>query len=535
MPTISSLFQIGKPRKHSSAMLFFLALGLIAPAASAIPPIPLKPLPLKPLVTCQTTSDGKCSVAPDQQPPTRISQIISFLDPSAEGNDRLLITLSAADAGSGVREVRALINPDDDRGALPRGYLSWQDESLGYLWPADQLPCTGGGFASKHPTRFNPASISLAHCAASGDGAQRTVKFTLELNPSSGGHESIHDVFFWARDFNLNGTSWQRFDPDFVINQHDPKLGEHFGYSGINDTSQLAEVESKGIPVNLAFLMYLNDATHPHYWRTVETGRILQYYRTRGVRAVAVFENFLFEIVTDADSPCFNQQTYRLRADWRPRLGEFVERHGSQLNPEDVAMILMQSEVNDRCAVMSEVVEASEAVRQYFPDIPLTLAYGATHDNNGIRISMTPPASFPDIFEGIGIFSYSLYNVNHPLDPRNATDRFYNPRFPEDPLTVYGDLLAKLKPHQKVHLIFDAHFSPTHQALGWAEEDLAMVALNYADFMASRPEIATLVGFHWRMGGANRGMNQLPQLTIDTNIAIACNYFSINCDNPGRL
>ncbi len=315
----------------------------------------------------------------------------------------------------------------------------------------------------------------------------------------------------------------------------DPQLGETFGYSGINDTSQLAEVEAKGIPVNLAFLMYLNDESHPHYWRTVDTGKILRYYRARGVRAVAVFENVLFETVADAESPCFNHQTYRLRADWFSRLEEFVALHGSLLNSEDVAMILMQSEVNDRCAIMNEVVTASEAVQQYFPDIPLTLAYGASHGHDGALLSQPPPASFPDIFEGIGIFSYGLYDLNNPLDPRNATDQFYNPQLPEDPLTVYGDLLSKLESHQKVHLVFDAHFSPTHQALGWAAENLAMVALNYADFMTSRPEVATLVGFHWRMAGATLGMNQLPQLAVDTNIAIACNYFPINCDNPGRL
>ncbi len=78
----------------------------------------------------------------------------------------------------------------------------------------------------------------------------------------------------------------------------------------------------------------------------------------------------------------------------------------------------------------------------------------------------------------------------------------------------------------------DAHFSPTHQALGWLAEDLATVALNYADFMIARPEVVTLAGFHWRLGGATLGMNQLPPLAADTHIEIACNYFSISCGSP---
>ncbi len=467
-------------------------------------------------------------VTMDSQPPALIFQNYRLVD----GNGGFLIALKTMDAGSGVSEVRALVNVHAGDEDDPQGYFSWRDESLGYLWPADQVPCTGGGFASKHPTRFNPTAVTLLGCTHSTDGVQRTVKLMIARAPIAGELEPIDDVFFWARDFNMNATSWMDFDHDLIAGAAGPQPGELFGYSGINDPSQMAEVEAEGLPVNLAFLMYLNDDAHPHYWRTVDTEGILDYYRDRGVRAVAVFENFLFEIVHDADSPCFGQRTYRLRPDWLARLDEFAGLHGPQLNPEDVAMILMQSEVNDRCAIMSEVLTASDAVKQYFPDIPLTLAYGATHGPDGTRQSQPPPASLPEVFDGIGIFSYNLYDVNNPLEPRNAADRFYNPRFPEDPSTVYGDLLSKLGPHQKVHLIFDAHFSPTHQALGWTAEDLATVALNYADFMVVRPEVVTLAGFHWRLGGGTLGMNQLPPLVADTHIEIACNYFPISCGSP---
>ncbi len=463
-------------------------------------------------------------VAMDRRPPALEVQHHRLVD----SDGTLLIGVEAVDAGSGVGEVRALINLHAGGGEGPLGYFSWRDESLGYLWPADRVPCAGGGFASKHPTRFNPTAVTLVDCTHATDGDRHTVKLRIARN-STGEPPPIGDVFLWARDFGMNRTPWIDFDHDLLAGDLGLEPGELFGYSGINDAAQMAEVEAAGIPVNLAFLMYLDNPAHPHYWRTVDTAGILDDYRSRGVRAVAVFENFLFEIVPDDASPCFQNRTYRLRPDWLARLDELAALHGPHLDPADVAMILMQSEINDRCALMDEVRLASAAVKQYFPDLPLTLAYGATHGHHGFRQSQPPPASLPEIFDGIGLFSYNLYDVNHPLEPRNATGRFYNPEFPQDPATVYGDLLGKLLPHQEVHLIFDAHFSPTHQALGWTAEDLAMVALNYADFMLTRPEVVTLVGFHWRLNGASLGMNRLPQLAVDSHVAIACNYFPSIC------
>lgn len=125
------------------------------------------------------------------------------------------ITARASDSGAGVRELRALINYQGSNSGNPRGNFSWRDQSLGYLWPADQVPCTGGGFASKRHDAFNPGTITLTGCSTSVSGSQRTVTFTVRPEASFGNFGAINDVSFWARDFALNARGWQHYDLNF--------------------------------------------------------------------------------------------------------------------------------------------------------------------------------------------------------------------------------------------------------------------------------------------------------------------------------
>lgn len=137
-------------------------------------------------------------------------------------------------------------------------------------------------------------------------------------------------------------------------------------------------------------------------------------------------------------------------------------------------------------------------------------------DGAGIRISQPPPASFPAVFEVVGLFSYGMFDVTDPLEPRNATASYFDPENPENPATVYGDLLSKLDPNQKVMLIFDASLDASKTALGWEPEDLAEVALSYVDFMLFRPEVTRLGGFTWQ------GLLALPQSVKDSAAKWIC-------------
>jgi len=164
-----------------------------------------------------------------------------------------------------------------------------------------------------------------------------------------------------------------------------------------------------------------------------------------------------------------------------------------------------------------------------FPGVPLAMAYGATYNKDGVRIAEAPPERFPDVFDSIGIWSYNTFDPNNPLEQRNATfsgaEKFYNPTQPSDPTTIYGDLLRKLKPHQSVHLIFDAMWNPERGDLGWLPEDLGEVTENYATFMAYRPEVVSMIGFIWSAAAPSMGMSQLPLSVIVKQQEVACRYF----------
>lgn len=131
------------------------------------------------------------------------------------------ITARASDTGSGVRELRALINLKGDNSDQRRGNFSWRDDSLGYLWTADRVPCTGGGFASKRPDAFNPDTVTLVGCTTSLAGAQRTVTFTVRPEASFG-EIAPNDIAFWARDFELNPRGWKNFDLNFAAGLRPP-------------------------------------------------------------------------------------------------------------------------------------------------------------------------------------------------------------------------------------------------------------------------------------------------------------------------
>ncbi|MEM9598976.1 MAG: hypothetical protein AAGD06_32205, partial [Acidobacteriota bacterium] len=150
----------------------------------------------------------------DNTQPVRDSLTVSSQQWSIGDGTTYQIKAKASDTGSGIRELRALINHQGSNSANPRGNFSWRDQSLGYLWSADQVPCQGGGFASKRPDAFNPGTVTLVGCATSLAGNQRTVTFTVRPEASYGEHPA-NDIAFWTRDFRLNATNWLNYDLNF--------------------------------------------------------------------------------------------------------------------------------------------------------------------------------------------------------------------------------------------------------------------------------------------------------------------------------
>ena len=448
----------------------------------------------------------------------------------------------------GLEEIRAAIN----YGTFDlRGIFSWRTDAAGSAWWKDRMQCAGGGWGSMNRNQEG-SRVTLTGCqtALDPDGF-RSVTFTVRPNESFGVFNQRHDISARAWDLNGNSSSWDHYDTNFSSVRPGDQPGTGYGYQGILDIPSFNQSVQAGIPVNVTSLLYTaqqylctaecqaNPAeckANPSYWQTTDTAGIMDVYEQNNAKAMVIMENFLFqnELRTVGDScealspppsgpdACSLEtgQRWRLRPDWQSRLDTFVSLHGAELNSQNVAFLLMTSEINDRCFDAAEVETAAQAVRIRFPGLKLGMIYGATYDSNHVLDSQPAPSSFPSIFDVIGLFSYRNLDVNNPAESKNAAaDRFYNPEIPGDGSTIYGDLLGKLHPHQEVLLVFDMNLSGQHTNLGWVEDDFGTALLNYADFMSYRPEVTTLGGFTFSH------LLQRSQGVRDVAAAVGCEYF----------
>lgn len=487
----------------------------------------------------------------DVSPPTLGTATVSSAAWRVDRTETYDVVATAADAGSGVGEIKAVINLYGSNSANRRGFFSWRDDSLGYKFTKDRVPCVGGGLASMNPTPLHGATrTTLVGCETTLTGDQRRVNFTVRPNESFGVFGPINDVATRAWDFLSNKPAWTQFDLDFSSFRPNDAPGERIGYQGIVDGAGLDQADAEGIGVNLATLLLQRRTCAPFYWQTVDGAAILAEFAARNVQAMLILENFLFKNVNaaavyndDCDDPtpapppeptsCGNGALWRRLPDWQARLDAFDALHGAAMVPEDVAFFLISSEVNDRCFDLAEVEEVAAEVKSRYPSIPVGFIYGATYNRLGVRISEPPPAFFPAVFDVVGLFSYDNFDVADPLEPRNATGSYYDPEDPANPSTIYGDLLAKLHPHQRVLLVFDADYSggpdpcvdpegdpqSGNAAQGWCATDLAAVADHYAEFMTYRPEVTMLGGFTWQ------SLLTLPQSVRDRAAAMVCDAF----------
>ena len=456
---------------------------------------------------------------------------------TVDSGDRYLIVAEAEDSVAGVAEIRVQVDRGSEHGSL--GLVSWNVNGFTWGWSDEKMACSGGGFASKRPGQCGSLAFELLGCSTSVAAGLRRVSFEVEPNPSFGRRTSLHDLSVRAFDRLDHRSDWRDFDLNFESVRSRLHQAESIGYQGILDGLDLLETVDAGVPVDVATLIYQRKECTRFYWRQVDTGGILADYRAMGAKAMVVLENFLFLDVNDPigedcepleppppldPSACYANQKWRLAADWRSRLAEFDALAGDFMTIDNVELLLVSSEVNDRCFDLSQVEEVALEVKALYPDLPVAMIYGATHGADGRLQSPPAPSYFPAIFDVVGVFSYNLFDVMDPYDPRNATTSFYDPQAPENAATVYGDLLSKLHPHQSVLLVFEANLGGPKLDLGWEGVDLAEVASNYETFISHRPEIETIGGFTWD------GLLSLPQSVVDFHSAMACRL--VRNDSP---
>ncbi|MEM7349612.1 MAG: hypothetical protein AAF657_02325 [Acidobacteriota bacterium] len=295
---------------------------------------------------------------------------------------------------------------------------------------------------------------------------------------------------------------------------------ELFGYTGIDDTTARGELTAHGIAANLASLAF-----EEHNWQTLDTAEILADYHRNGLRAAILVEGFLFAPEIVPGSPCDwldvdgdgtgDPFGYRLHDDWRDRLKSWRLRNRHFLVPEKIAILILQTEVNNKCTDPQEILRLARTAKRRFPGLSTAIGWGRTHVDADPQAPFARPAPemIPAEVDILGMWSYGIYDPADPLHPLNANADFFDPAFPENPATDYGYLLSKLQPHQSVVLVFDAHYQAwdhgVHQTLGWSYDDLAALALNYETFAVDRSEVVGLLGFHWRNTGPSLGLRDL--------------------------
>lgn len=156
-------------------------------------------------------------VAPDTTVPTQNSLTVPTELWEIDGETTYGISASASDAESGVKRIDAAINLQGTRSDQRRGWFTWDAD--GYVHGGDQVPCIGGGFASKSLTSGDADTVTLVACGSGERFGERFANFIVRPELPFG-ELADNDVSMSVEDVAGNTTGWVNYDLNFqtVIN-----------------------------------------------------------------------------------------------------------------------------------------------------------------------------------------------------------------------------------------------------------------------------------------------------------------------------
>jgi hypothetical protein len=280
--------------------------------------------------------------------------------------------------------------------------------------------------------------------------------------------------------------------------EHDLNGQYLFGYAGVGENPQLymPEVERNLIPTNVASLTINNPTDKP-------SARI-NYLNSRGQRAVLVLDSLLFIQDPNLPTPC-GADSWRIRLDYQTRFDNWVTLNAANLTASKVAMLVINTEVNNRCIPSYSLDQVTQFVKARVTSIPTVAGYGRS--GPGAQLL---PETIPSSLAGVLFFKYQV------LDPR--TDDSYQSEF-----TL---LKSKLTSEQRIILVPDGFYSSSHAAAGWPKWYLGYLAMNYAELAKGDPRVVGLIFFLWPGFGDpsdfNLGSRELPQSIRDRQRLAAC-------------
>lgn len=289
-----------------------------------------------------------------------------------------------------------------------------------------------------------------------------------------------------------------------------------FGYAGIGYVNEegvpslrLSEIETHGIPTNVHTLEVNTAADN--------LGARIQQLQTHGQRAALILDNLLFKNVPTLNTPC-GEFSWRHRIDFQAKFDNWFAINSHHLNPQTVAVVVINTEVNNRCISHVSIDMVTRYVKSKLPGIPTVAGYGRS----------TGAAPLPDVvppsLAGVAFFKYRTF------DPR--TDVAYQAEF--------NQLKSKLTPEQRIILVPDGFYDSGHAAMGWPKWYLGYLALNYMELALDDPKVVGMVVFLWSSfmdaNGRVLGSRELPIGVLDKHRQVGCGLkiespLSTNCES----
>lgn len=279
--------------------------------------------------------------------------------------------------------------------------------------------------------------------------------------------------------------------------EHD-LLGQYlFGYAGVEDDliAFIGEVERNNIPANAQTIVIGSAAD--------DIGPRLGFLNSRGQRGILILDGLLFRPDAALNTPC-GQNAWRKRLDFKAKFDAWHALNAASLVPEKVAIVVVNTEVNNRCVSVSSLDEVTQYVNSRLSTLPTIAGY------DGTRGAQPLPETIPASLAGVAFYRY------HVLDPRTETT--YQSHL--------AHLKARMTSEQRLVLVPDGFYDSFHAADGWPKWYLGVVALNYAKLAAADEKVVGLVFFRWpgffEFGEMKLGVRDLPQSVRDRHREAAC-------------
>lgn len=247
-----------------------------------------------------------------------------------------------------------------------------------------------------------------------------------------------------------------------------------FGYTGVESAAEYEnEVKSQGIKTNVT--------TVSTEW-TTNLGPAITHHNNAGNKVAIFLDTVLFQ----EDSPWY------LRPDYRFIFDSWYNRNKLYLTPSRVAILIINSEANNRGLNNAALDTATAYVKSKIATIPTIVGYGLSDG------------------------SVSIAGQSLPTQPDGFAFWRYGELHPEAPGSQFQFWLNYFKTHidvsrQRLLLVFDAHYGPWHVNAGMTQEMVGDIAIRYADIVRNEPLLVGMVGFTWAGFGDILGLRDVSQ------------------------